>query len=146
MAGPFELSIDTLTFDRRWRTVPPGQRLAISPDGRTLRCDVADHVFQGIHEAIPPLGQAVDELREAIDLRLVSLAQHGLVASEFSGGIDSSIVRARCLAAHRLTLQRRSDLPFSILGIRARERDAGCSFDARARRSHYSRSRLPPIF
>lgn len=98
VAGPFELSIDTLTFDRRWRTVPPGQRLAISPDGRTLRCDVANHVFQGIHDAIPPLGQAVDELREAIDLRLVSLAQHGLVASEFSGGIDSSIVRARCLA------------------------------------------------
>lgn len=98
VAGPYELSTHTLTFDRRWRTVPPGQRLAISADGRTLRCEVADHVFEGVHDAIPPLAQAVDQLREAIDLRVISLAQRGPVASEFSGGIDSSIVRARCLA------------------------------------------------
>lgn len=98
VTGPYELSTHTLTFNRCWRTVPPGQRLAISPDGRTLRCEVADHVFQGIHDAIPSLAQAVDQLREAIDLRVISLAQRGPVASEFSGGIDSSIVRARCIA------------------------------------------------
>lgn len=98
VAGPYELSTHTPTFDRRWRMVPPGQRLAILPDGRTSRCEVVDHVFQGVHNAIPPLTQAVDQLREAIDLRVMSLAQRGPVVSEFSGGIDSSIVRARCLA------------------------------------------------
>lgn len=98
VAGPYELSTHTPTFDRRWRTVPPGQRLVLDPDGRVLRAGVADRVFAGVHEAGAPLAHAIDDLREALDRRLIGLAQRGPVASEFSGGIDSSIVRARCLA------------------------------------------------
>ena len=98
VAGPYELSTHTLTFDRRWRTVPPGRRLVLGPDGRVLRSGVADRVFEGIHTALPPLAEAIGELREALDLHLLGLAERGAVASEFSGGIDSSIVRARCLA------------------------------------------------
>ena len=98
VAGPYELSTHTPTFDRRWRTVPPGQRLVLDPGGRVLRSGIADRVFEGIHDAIGPPAHAIDDLREALDRRLLRLAQRGPVASEFSGGIDSSIVRARCRA------------------------------------------------
>jgi len=98
VSGPYELSVHPITLDRRWQALPPGQRLALDRNGRVLRSGIADRVFEGIHDAVPPVAQAVDELRAALDRHLLRLAAHGLVASEFSGGIDSSIVRARCLA------------------------------------------------
>lgn len=98
VSGPYELSVHPVTLDRRWQALPPGQRLALGRDGRVLESGIADRVFEGIHDALPPVAQAVDELRAALDQHLLRLAEHGFVASEFSGGIDSSIVRARCLA------------------------------------------------
>lgn len=98
VAGPFELSTDTTTLDRRWQTVPPGQRLTLDRHGRLLSRGVADRLFAGVHTAVPSVAEASEALREAVDGHLLGLAARATLASEFSGGIDSSIVRARCLA------------------------------------------------
>lgn len=98
VTGPYEWSNHSVTFDRRWRIVPPGKRLKISADGNESGSETIDHLFQGIRDTTLQLAQGIENLRGSIDLHLISLARRGLVASEFSGGIDSSLVRARCIA------------------------------------------------
>lgn len=103
VAGPYELSTDTVTLDRRWKMVPPGQRLTLDRRGQFIASGIVDHLFKDVHVAIPPLAEARQALRESVDARLLYLAANATLVSEFSGGIDSSIVRARCIAriSHR---------------------------------------------
>ena len=98
VTGPFELSCHSETMDRRWKTVPPGHRVALTSAGAVVSSGKVDIGLGDVHRHPLSSKSSADELVDAVDRHLIKLAACGNIASEFSGGIDSTIVRARCLA------------------------------------------------
>ena len=97
VTGPYELSCHTETFDKRWQAVPPGQRLVFDKNNKQIKSDVIDDVYEGICFGLPSPLIAADEFRNAIDAHITRLSINNSISSEFSGGIDSGIVRSRCI-------------------------------------------------
>jgi asparagine synthetase B (glutamine-hydrolysing) len=102
VTGPFEWSPHPVTMFKAWQTVPAGECVLLDRAGalqRRIRIDaVIDAAIDGYQDRPACALQAAAAVRDAVDERLRALAANAPLASDFSGGVDSAIIRARCLA------------------------------------------------
>jgi len=102
VTGPFEWSPHPVTMFKAWQAVPAGECVLLDRAGglrRRTRIDAAiDAAIAGHHDRPACALHAASGVRDAVDAHLLALAGDTFVASDFSGGVDSAIIRARSLA------------------------------------------------